>query len=345
MRNIIYIAIVFPLLALAQKKENFNAKLIKFLEFGKRDTNYIKQHQKDYNIQTSGLLNSWIFYIDPPFISGKNQNINLAPNIVPQISLGLNLKYLSISASYNLPVFLNNEIEYGSTRFFDLAVNFYKGYLGSEINFNFFRGMHQSSKNGEAITIREDSRLMGVWLNTYYVQNFKKFSLRSAIKTQEIQQKSAGSFVVMLHTGLRALHADTPFVSVSDNKNTYGLINNATNINTQTIALRPGYAHNFVFKNGKYFISPAFFAGAGFSNLGIKQSNNRRRTLTTDYNMHVKFSAGYNGISYFFNVYGNYDVSSMQLQKTTSIAFNQAYMGFNLGYRFSTFIKKYDKWL
>ncbi len=318
------------------------SRLERIFSFGTRDTNYIKQMEKAYSVSVSSWLNSWVFYIDPPFISGNKNNINFAPNLIPQLSVGLGLKNIAINAGYNLPLSLTNPKLYGQTRFFDFGVSYYKGYFGAETNLSVFSGMYQSTGANEAITIRDDSHLNALFLNLFYVANYKRFSFRSAIKTQELQCKSAGSFIAMLHSGYRLIYADTPFVS--DPTNSESLLNNTERFRQITLSVRPGYAYNFVFKQGVWFVTPALFVGGGFSNLLLGRTNQNATTLSEDVDVHAKIALGYNGPNYFCNAYASYDAALVQLQKNTSIAFNQSFIGVNIGYRFSRFIKKYP-WL
>lgn len=317
-------------------------KLERVFNFGTRDTNYIKKMEKPYSFSISSWLNSWVFYINPPFISGNKNNINFAPNLIPQVSIGLGLKNFSLSTGYNLPLSFTNPKQYGQTKFFDIGVSYYKGYFGAETNLSLFSGMYQSTGANEAITIRNDSHLNALFLNLFYVANYKKFSFRSAIKTQELQCKSAGSFIAMLHSGYRLIYADTPFVS--DPTNTESLLNNTERFRQITLSVRPGYAYNFVIKKGIWYVTPALFVGGGFSNLLLGRTNQNATTFSEDIDVHAKFALGYNGPDVFFNAYASYDASLVQLQKNTSIAFNQSFIGVNVGYRFGKFLKKYP-WL
>lgn len=341
MPRLIFIFLLLQGVANAQSDSVLIAKLERMFSFGERDTNYIKPMQKVYSVSLTSWLNSWVFYIDPPFISGNKNNINLAPNLIPQLGVGLGLKYASLSIAYNLPLYLINEQRYGQTRFFDIGLSYYKGYFGAETNLSLFSGMYQSTGVDQEITVRDDSHLRALFLNLYYVANHKKFSFRSAIKTQELQCKSAGSFIAMLHSGYRIIYADTPFVS--DPTNT-GLLNNTQRFRQLILSLRPGYAYNFVFNKGTWFVTPALFVGGGFSNLQLGKKNQNTVTFSEDIDVHAKIALGYNGANYFFNAYASYDAALVQLQTNTAIAFNQTFIGFNVGYRFSNFSKKYA-WL
>lgn len=341
-KAIVIIYLFFGLNAKAQ--DNFVEKWAKRLQFGERDTNYIKPFAKEHNLQINTWLNSLVFFIDPPYISGNTKNnISLSPNLSPQVGISLGLRYFSASLNYNLPVTISNIAQYGKTSFFDLGLSYYRGFVAAEMNVSLFKGLYQNQNRGNEIIIKKDANLSSLGLNVYYVFNHKKFSFRSAIKMQELQYKSAGSFILMASTGYKYLNAPLPFVSVTDNS--YGLLNNVSQYKHLHFSIRPGYAHNFSFKKGTYFIKPALFIGAGFTNLWLQNnasiSNN---TITADYGLHSKLALGYNGPDYFFNIYTNYDATLNRLQSNNTISFNQAFIGFNAGYRFNTFSKKY-KWL
>ncbi|MBC7383618.1 MAG: DUF4421 family protein [Bacteroidia bacterium] len=315
-----------------------------FFDFGLRDTLYIKDFEKQYNIQFSTWYNRFSFFIDPPFFSNNSNKLKLTPNLKPQLGISLGLKYFSISFSVAAPLQLPGREKYGQTNYFDFTASYYKGYIGLETYFSNYEGLYETSTQ-TGLKLRSNAGLFVVGLNGYYTINHKKYSFRSCLKNQELQYKSAGSPVLMAAIGLKSVNADTPLVEGTfRNPATFKAFKNSFGLGVLHFSLRPGYAYNFSIKKGIYFVAPAIFAGAGYSRVFIIKNNQEVQVNSMDFDLHTKVAFGYNHHKYYWNIYGVYDVTLNRILPNTNTSFNNFFLGFNVGYRFKNLISKF-KWL
>ncbi len=199
--------------------------------------------------------------------------------------------------------------------------------------------------NQGGVKVRTDAGLFAYGFNGYYAFNHKKFSFRSALKNQELQCKKAGSLVLMTSVGMKSINADTALVQGDFNTPAnVSRFNDLFGLRIIHFSMRPGYAYNFIFKGGKFFISPASFIGAGFSKILISKDQQELRANSIDFDWHSKFAVGLNSQKYYCNIYSLYDITLNKLSPNTTTSFNNFFIGFNFGYRFKHLIKK-AKWL
>lgn len=305
------------------------------------DTIYIEQFEKQNNIQVNTWITDVNFTINPQ-LENKNFMIRLSPNVRNQIGVSFGLKKVTLFLGGQIPGTESNTGAFGKTNFIDFSFAYFKNRWGGEIYFRTFNGLYRSANDVTPRTIRSDARLTNYGFNLFYSFN-KKFSYRSAISQQELQRKSSGSFVILGNIHYRSMVADSSIIPAPiDNFSNFGALTGLADIRFTTINFRPGYGHNFVFKNGLFFISPSLFGGIGLGAYEFRGSGGIHAGTNIDFEAHGKLSMGFNHKHWFGNIFmmgdRSFNVFDANLVSLQTISY-----GINLGYRLRSFFG--IKWL
>jgi hypothetical protein len=310
-----------------------------------KDTNYIVQFERPYNIQTNTWLNDFGFYINPPRFSYSKEVLKLSPNISLQTGISLGLKYFTVAFGVQIPRTSGNEDKFGRTNYFDFSFSYYQMWGGGEIYSRSFVGAYRIRGNDSNVSIRPDAKIEDHGLNFFYNFNYKKFSYRSALSMAEFQKKSSGAFLIMGNAGIKSIRADSSLIPNNiDSVKNYGELTGMNFLRLWRLNFRPGYAYNFCFKGGKWFISPSAFLGLGIAAYKINNNKFNETGTSLEFDTHAKLSIGKNGNKYFWNVFVTYDGNLNAFNYPNFVAFQSTSIGVNLGYRFYKLIPKI-KWL
>ncbi len=306
------------------------------------DTSYIKQFKRQNNIQ----LNTWLTHVDftiNPRIENNNYKLILTPNVRGQAGVSFGLKKITLFAGFQMPGTESNPNLFGRTHYTDFSFGYYKGRYGGEIYYRNYDGLYTNAFDSLPRTIRSDARLTNFGVSFYLTFN-RKFSYRSAIAQQELQTKSSGTFVIMANANYRAMSSDSSIIPKAiDTRQNFNELQGLLDMRFYAINIRPGYAHNFVAKRGKWFCSPSAFAGIGIGNYEYRGTAGIKRGNTLDFDVQGKLSAGYNNRLVFWNIYIVYDQGSNFFTNTSIIHLQTLSVGVNIGYRLNSYFG--IKWL
>jgi len=310
-----------------------------------KDTSYIVQFERPYNIQFNTWLNGYVFFINPSLFSVDKTQIRIAPNLSWQTGASLGLKNITLSLGFQVPGTESDPERYGKTDYFDFSGGYYPSYIGGEIYARKFAGVYSNIGANKQARIRSDVIINAYGLNIFYFSNHKKFSFRSSISLAEYQKKSSGSFVLLGNLGFKSIMGDSTIIprTLGGNEN-YGDLEFLKGIQIYHFNFKPGYAYNLISKNQKWFLSPGVFIGAGLSKYNIYSKIKNTDGFSFDLDLHSKFSIGFNDPKYFWNFYFMYDSSINQFRESNSVGTHSTSFGFNLGYRFQKFIPTIE-WL
>jgi hypothetical protein len=306
------------------------------------DSSYIKQFKRQNNIQ----LNNWLTHIDfrvNPIAGNTDYQVIVTPNVRNQIGVSFGLKKITLFAGFQVPGTDRDVNTFGKTKYTDFSFGYFKDRYGGEIYYRNYDGLYTNEMVDAPRTIRPDARLTNFGINFYVTFN-RKFSYRSAIVQQELQTKSSGTFVLMANVNYRGLSSDTSIIPRQiDTREIFNELQGLVDIRFYVANLRPGYAHNFVAKGGKWFFCPSVFAGIGIGNYEYRAASGVSRGTTADLTAQGKLSAGYNNKLVFWNIYLMYDRASNSFGSKSSASLQSVNFGVNIGYRLNSYFK--IKWL
>jgi hypothetical protein len=162
-----------------------------------------------YFIDLSDLL-SLRFYtlakLNTLEIKGSGKKISMKPHGTGSIGVGFNYKFLGLGLSLGLPSSAEDNEIYGRTRRFDLQASYYGRKLAADGFIQKYSGYYLENPDELAFWNEpyyphsEDIRVFSVGGTAYYIFNSEKFSYKAAYLRNQVQKKSAGSFLCGIYT-------------------------------------------------------------------------------------------------------------------------------------------------
>ncbi|MCF3107457.1 DUF4421 domain-containing protein [Niabella sp. CC-SYL272] len=226
-----------------------------------------------------------------------------------ELAKGIRLKHISFSFRYNRPRFS--------------IYPFFDGYDGLLLQtarphprFDSFRGMQ---------LFRAGTRM-------YYFTNTNRYAYRAGLSFSERQLQSAGGVVFGATPLWQKINWKTPSRALIRDSVTYQLL--ASDPQWLSMVVGAGYNYNWVFRNGKWIISPALIGGVG----GIKELNNAR-SVQPVLNLQAWINAGYSGPVFYAYINGSLQATQTHLiVRKLNTRDDEVYL--TLGYRFKSHPKK-----
>ncbi len=182
------------------------------------------------------------------------------PSVQNTIGIGLGFKDLALHFNFKLRQNATIEARQGNSKYSDLQIHSYGKKLGYDIYYQTYKGYYIENLDnfvnglfsGNQLQQRDDLRLKNFSTNVFYVFNPQKFSYRSAFVLDEKQLRSGGSFILTGSLGYFQVSADSSIVP-SNTDIAFHSKAHFNQVDFYTLAVTPGYAHNFVFPKGFYF--------------------------------------------------------------------------------------------
>jgi hypothetical protein len=149
-----------------------------------------------------------------------------------------------------------------------------------------------------------------------------------------LQLKKQGSVVLLTTVLFRKIYSTQSIIPDSVSKYHFtGNESASKNLNLYSLQFRPGYIYNFTFKEGKYFIAPAFYVGLGGDIHNFKESSKTHNGLNLNWGNRIKVVAGINTKKYYATIEFISDTNTSLLYQ--SKIYNHYTEGsLNIAYRF-----------
>lgn len=215
------------------------------------DTNYIESYYNDLIVRiVSVKKNNFIQLKDLE----QEMRLRYRPNDYFNMGIGLNYKWFGINIGSKIPYFTEDDDRYGKTTNFGIQTYLYGRKFTIDILAQKTRGYYLSLSDYYDFTSgippvfyqRRDIETTNLGLSFNYVLNYRRFSYKAAFKQNELQKKSAGSFI--LGGGIYKLDvkADSAFVPREIDDNYFTEWRNLDNFQNFTLNASVGYAYSFV---------------------------------------------------------------------------------------------------
>lgn len=186
----------------------------------------------------------------------------------------------------------------------------------TDINYQRYKGFYVfNTKDYELnildqqeIFIRPDINVFSFGVNTMFIFNYKKYSLRGAFSFTDVQRKSAGSFMTGLY------HSYTLFTAFDSTLVTAHLrplfspeLHDIYRISLITAGLSGGYGYTFVYK--KIILSSAINVGFGPQKTNYETKDEKGHTLSINPSAHLnaKGAIRYDNLRFFIGILSSYD--------------------------------------
>ncbi len=255
--------------------------------------------------------------------SSPNLQGSLYRNIGDYLGFGITYRWIDVDASIALPGTTYLKEERSNLEQFNLSARFTTRRLAFRGYYMDATGVVSASANDQYVSppAAHESRL---GIQMMYFLNGSRYSYRAALYQNEVQRRSAGSFLIGTEVFYRDLSTSQGLsVASYDIAPRYGDQAGMKTLQAPGILLTPGYAYTKVWKEGRYFVSGLLSAGAGvaFNRYHANAGSNTRNNLETAANL--MFSGGYNGPQYFVRVlvlaYSRYELIDPAFLMSTNL--------------------------
>ena len=152
------------------------------------------------------------------FTLNSRRNISFEPN--EAIGYGIRLQHKWLGLAFSFAPKNIQEKRKGETDYTNFQLNTYGRKIGFDFYYMSYSGFYIENYRSfpvfntykESYPQRPDMNTSSIGANLYYIFNHNKFSYRSGFVQNEIQKKSAGSFLLTASAGYYAISADSSLV-------------------------------------------------------------------------------------------------------------------------------------
>lgn len=304
------------------------------------DTNYIKNQKHKLTIALPVAKKFYGFNLTD---LEKKRTMRFSPNNYYHV--GFNFSNIILTFGFSPGIKFGAKPNRGSTKSRDFQLTLIGRKVITDLNYQSYKGFYIYNTNEfrpnessqDTIVVRPDINVTSFGINTFYVFNSQKYSLRGAFSFTDVQKKSAGSFMAGIY------HSHVVFSSNDSSFIRYPFINNFSpalieinQVSQISAGVNGGYGHTFVIYK-KFSFSIALNVGIGGQKTYYRTLDGRdesfRINLATAVN--AKNALRYDNMRFFAGVLATYDgnfaFNEVMFNNTKYIA---RVVGF-IGYRFN----------
>ncbi len=207
----------------------------------------------------------------------EGRAIELLPNGNTSIGVGFNYKKLGLGVAFSPPKSSESNRKFGKTQRLDIQGSMYSKKFGADGYFQLYKGYYNSNPedfiewNSDVLPQLPDMRVLSVGAIGFYIFNSEKYSYRAAFVRDEIQTKSAGSFLLGGFVNYDESKTDNGFVPQQFPDSIRNVID-IREFQNLAIGVSVGYAHNFVVRD-KFIFGIAALPGFGYQKVSIVDLN------------------------------------------------------------------------
>lgn len=261
-------------------------------------------------------------------------------NSAEQYGLGLNFKWLSVEATFNIPALDAAEPGLGSTRSRSFGLGFTGRRLWARGFWNRTTGYYLTAPErwvagwepGDAPVVRGDLSCRTLMLSVNYALSGRhRYSQNAALFQLERQKKSAGTFVAGLSAWVTRVGCDSSLLSPAL-VDTFRLASGFRGIDRVLAGASIGYAHTFAFWH-KGFLNLSLLPGLTYARQSILTPQGKITGTGLAAVTELKAGLGYNGDRWYTALTLSYYYSTVAIAEKLNLGMNYSFARFALGIR------------
>ena len=202
------------------------------------------------------------------------QTLKLRPNGPTALGVGFNYKSYGLGIAIGIPKSASSNAKYGKTNRLDLQINVYGKKIGIDGHAQYYKGYYVANPQdfmeweNENYPQLPDMEVFSLGLNAFYIFNSDKFSYKAAFVRNQVQRKSAGSFIAGIFGQLDMVRTDQGFIpaNIQDSIQTSF---DLKSFNTFAIGLTAGYLYTWVISE-RFFLNIGATPGFGLQTINLE---------------------------------------------------------------------------
>ncbi len=303
------------------------------------DTTYITSHKHKLTITIPFSRKYYGFSVKD---LQTNSIARFSPN--SNYHIGFNFSNIILTFGFVPAINFGARPERGKTKSVDFQFTLIGKRVITDINYQNYKGfyIHNSADfNSLAPTLNEfilrpeiNAEAFGV--NTMFVYNHKKYSLRGAFSFTDVQRKSSASFMTGLyHSRVVFSSQDSFFIKPPLTAFFSEQVNNINSLSIIDVGVSAGYGYNIVYK--RLILSSAFNLGLGAQKTNYKTIYNQSADLAmrAAYHINAKAAIRYDNVRFFVGLLASYDSNFTWQPKEFNVPSYISRTVLFVGYRFN----------
>ena len=298
-----------------------------------QDTSFIGNYSNELAIKLQTLGKYNYFLLND---RSTKSSLKYIPVRDLRIGVGLAYKYFAFDINVGLGLERNSIISdyrsfdfrarlYSSKQYMNAFLQYYQGYRISDIN-------NQRIAADDPQSTRNDIRTIHLGLQYLYALNYTQFSLKAPFVFNELQKKSAGSFLFGVNFNMFIVDGDSSMIPLTLQPE-YNDVLQIRDMNNLSIGASLGYMYTYVFKEN-YFLTVSLIPGLVFNNGDY--SVTQRESIPQQLNGRLKSmnSIGYNSRRFFTGITFEVEGYWIKLAKQQRVETSHGSGSLFVGYRF-----------
>lgn len=302
--SVILITIVISGELIAQdESDSTKRELLKSVQewfLHQQDTNYILNYNQEVSLRAIGVSKyNYFKMID----RNTDSKITYYPDSKVSLGAGITYRWFSLDLTFNSGL---NKREAESSTAFDFQARIFSPKQYFELTYKYYYGYiigdsrNLTSQLPDSVKIRGDIRSSFFGLDFMYAFNYGRFSVKAPFVYNEIQKKSAGSFVIGASLASYILDGDSDILPEEAkpyfNPNLY-----FSSLNTINLSIDGGYMYTLVFLR-KFYLTLGAIPGIVLVAGDYRIEDREFLDLTASLKLSVMSSLGYNSRRFYTGV-------------------------------------------
>jgi len=327
---------LFPLRAQILTSDSLSRKvedIENWFLYRNHDTSYIKSYAEKVAIKLI-LINKYNYFR----IRDLSNDIKLHYRPVRDLSFGFGVSYKWFSIELTTTLGLRNNAGFSDPKAFDFQGRIFSSRQYISATLQYYYGYKLTDYSGfdepipESSKEREDIRTITFGLQYLYALNYDNFSLKAPFVYNEVQRRSAGSFIGGAGFSLYSMDADSSVIPETQSDQ-FSSDLALKDLNVISVSASFGYMYSFVYKE-KFFLTLGLIPGLVL-NFGDYLTESREPfNPNASFRINTMNSIGYNNNNFYggFQLIG--DIFDVRIEKKLRTTIGYGRMGFFVGYRF-----------
>jgi hypothetical protein len=315
--------------SLMNKVEDFGKSIL----FKDQDTTYITNYNNNFTLKFIGINKINYFKVLDRNI---NSSLRYRPDRRLNLGAGISYKWFAVDLAFNVGIDENSDFQ--NSNLFDFQGSIFNDRQYISVSYQYYFGYQINNYTGIApvdypeTNLRGDIRTVSLGLSYTFAFNYDKFSLKASFIQNEIQRKSAGSFLIGAAFNMFNVVADSSIVPI-EVQNNFNQNLFLRDLNSTSLAVNFGYMYTFVWKE-HFYITASLIPGIGL-NMGDYQNDTRQPYHTHAFLAFGTMNTiGYNSRKLFGGIMFVSDAYNTRIEKEQIIVNGHGKIRLFLGMRF-----------